>query len=159
MLFNKHSLFLFVIFTFLLSGCAAPSQSSSFGDTMNMMVSRKDLNDYKEFRTQFINHARSRDTEKLLEMTAPYNYEKSNLISFYENEIFPFFSDFKEVTGNMVNIVEDEYGDPGYTLYEFIITTNGEKRPYAIAIIEKNKMFAVKNIIVDQCFKQFHGDC
>ena len=143
----------------MLSGCTAPRQSPSFGETMNMMFSRKDLNDYKEFRTQFINHARSRETEKLLNMMVPYNYEKSNLIVFFEDEIFPFFSDYKEVTGNMANIVNDEFGDPGYTLYEFIITSNGEKKPYALAIIEKKNMFAVKNIIVNQCFKQFHGDC
>ena len=159
MYFNKTSLMLSVIVGFLFSGCVAPRQSPSFADTMNEMFSRKEISDYKEFRTRFINHARSRETAKLLEMMAPYNYDESDLVAFYEDAIFPFFADFKEVAGNMVNIIHDEFGDPGYTLYEFTITTNGEKKPYAIAIVEKGESFAVKNIIVDQCFERFHGDC
>ncbi len=136
----------------------APGESS-FQDMLSMTASRKDINDYKEFRTQFVNYARSRDTENLLVMMAPYNYAKAKLIIFFEKEIFPFFADFKEITGNVVNIVKDEFGDPGYTLYEFIKTTKGEEKPYAIAIVEKNKGFAVKNIIVNKCFREFHGNC
>ena len=148
-----------MIFTLLLAGCAAPGQSPSFAESMEMLLSRRDLNDYKEFRTQVLVHASSRDTEKLMQLMAPYNYDELKLVSYFDSEIFPFFSGFQEVTGNMANIVEDEFGDPGYTLYEFIVTTSGEKKPYAIAIFEKNGSFAVNNIVVNQCFKQFHGDC
>ena len=143
----------------LISGCATQNQSSFLND-LNMMTARKSMKEYNNIRDEFISHALSKDAEHLFFMMSPYGYNKQEIFIFFENEIFPFFSDYKTViTPDVFNIVNDEDGSPGYTMYGFIETTNGMKKPYAIAITEKGNGFAVKNIVVNKCFKGFHPGC
>lgn len=125
-----------------------------------MMSARKSMKDYTKTRDEFIRYALSKDAEQLYSMMLPYGYNKKEMFRFFENEIYPFFSDYKKVVApNVFNIINDGDGNLGYTMYGFIETTNGKKKPYAIAIIEKGKGFAVKNIIVNKCFKGLHSGC
>ena len=144
----------------LFAGCAATNQSSSFQNDMSMMMARKDMTDYKAVRDQFINYAKIKDEDNLYSMMAAYGYDKQEMLGFFQNVIFPFFSKYqKAVELDIFNMVKDENGNIGYTIYGFIATTSGEKKPYAIAIIEKDSAFAVKNIIVNKCFKGLHSSC
>ena len=153
-------LFVVSIFISFISGCAIPNQSSSFQNQLSMMSERKSVNNYKEIRAQFIEYAYSKNADKLFAMMAPYEYNKPEILDFFKNEIFPFFSEYKEVIDPEVfNIVNDEVGDPGYSMYGFIKTRDGERKPYVIAIIEKGTGFSVKNIVVNKCFKGFHPNC
>jgi len=158
----KSIFYLFVvsISLSLFAGCAATNQSSSFQNDMNMMMARKNMNDYKAVRDQFISYAQAKDADNLYSMMSVYGYDKQEMFGFFQNEIFPFFSKYqKTVDPDVFNMVKDENGNIGYTIYGFIATTAGEKNPYAIAIIEKDSGFAVKNIIVNKCFKGLHSGC
>ena len=158
---KKLSFYIFIvsISISLISGCAIQNQSS-FQNDLSMMSARKSMKDYMNIRDEFIRHAHSKDAEHLYSLMSPYGYNKQDMFSFFEHEIFPFFSDYKTViTPDVFNIVNDEGGNPGYTMYGFIETTKGKKKPYAIAIIEKGNGFAVKNIIVNKCFKGLHPGC
>lgn len=152
--------FCLLISSILLAGCATPNQSSSFQNDLSMMFARKSMEDYMGVRDKFISYAHSKDAEGLFLMMSSYGYDKQEMSIFFEKEIFPFFSDYsKVITPDIFNIVNDEDGNPGYTMYGFIETTNGSKKPYAIAITEKGKYFAVKNIVVNKCFKGLHSGC
>ncbi len=144
----------------LLSGCTVPNQSSSLQEQISLMASRKSAGSYKEVRAKFIENAQANDIEGLYEMMKAYGYERSQASEFLRTQIIPFFSDYSEIVEpEVLNIVNDEAGDPGYTLYGFILTASGEKKPYAMAIIEKGEGFAIKNIVVNQCFKGLHLNC
>ena len=157
--YTKLSIFLVVIFMSLLTGCAAPTQQPSLQEMLRMTLSRKDINKYKAFMTQFIDYARSEDTAKMLAMMAQDDRDKAELTTYIEKNISPFFSDYTEVTGNVANVINDKSGNPGYTLYDFITTSKGDKKPFAITIVETNEGFAVNNIVVNRCYKEFHRDC
>ena len=151
------------IFTALLisyiTGCAT-NQSSSFQDQLSMMSERKGVNEYKKIRAQFMEYAKSGNSEKLYEMMAPYSYDKAEMFELFRNETFPFFSGFTEVIEpEIFNVVNDEDGNPGYTMYGFINTTANKKKPYAIAIIEKGNGLVVKNFVLNQCLGRFHPNC
>ena len=133
-----------------LSYLGKPQQS--FGQMYRMTNARKDIKDYRNVRTQFINYAQARDTENLLTMVIPSSVPKEKLSFYFEKEIVPFFSDFKEAIGNVTAFVKGPDGNPGNTLYEFIRTTNGEIKPHAITIIEQNEEFAVADIVVNKFF-------
>ena len=149
-----------LISLFVFSGCATTNQSSSFQNDMSMMMARKNMTEYKEFRDKFINYAQRKNSDGLYSMMAAYGYEKDKMIAFFQSEIFPFFSDYeKTVDPDIFNMVTDEKGNIGYTIYGFIETTSGAKKPYAIAIIEQGSGFSIKNIIVNKCFKGLHSGC
>lgn len=144
----------------VLSGCAPTQKSESFESMMGALLSRKDLTSYKEVRAEFIRLAVARDTQGLHKMMEPYGYNPNKLATYFETEIFPFFVGFGEVTGpEVANIIKDDDGDPGYTLYGYVKNDQGNEKPYAIAIIEKGGRLVVNNIVVGQCVAGLHPKC
>ena len=143
----------------LMFGCAT-NQPSSFQNQISKMSERKSVNEYKNIRARFIEYARSNNAEKLYEMMAFYGYDKLEMFALFKNETFPFFSNYKEILEpEIFNVVNDEAGDPGYSMYGFIKTTTNERKPYVIAIIEKGDSFVVKNFVLNKCFKGYHPNC
>ena len=158
---NKNAVYplVFAIVSSLMVGCAQVGPSSVQRD-LGMMAVRKDMQDYVRVRDEFIQYARSRDASGMYSLMAPFGYDQNAMYEFYDNEIYPFFADYKQVVSpDVFNMVTDEDGNPGYTIYGFIETTNGKRKPYAMAIVEKGKRLAVKNIVINRCFNGLHADC